>query len=139
MAFDSVHESIHCMVALGPTPIAHVEHSVIAGVSSPAVSAMQIMNPAIASTNTILALITASDGVCDKAPVLEFRLKAGSENDITATHRVRAYVFNQTVSEGAPLFKHSSMCGRRSHLCTGKRCRSDKWTNKRFLREQMCV
>ena len=107
---------INGAVALAPTPIAHVEHSVIAGVSSPAVSAMQIMNPAIAPTNTILALITASDGVCDKAPVLEFRLKAGSDNDVTATHRVRAYVFNQTVSEGAPLFKHSSMCGGRSHL-----------------------
>ena len=107
---------INGAVALAPTPIAHVEHSVIAGVSSPAVPATQIMTPAIAPTNTILALITASDGVCDKAPVLEFRLKAGSENDVTATHRVRAYVFNQTVSEGAPLFKHSSMCGGRSHL-----------------------
>ena len=107
---------INGAVALAPTPIAHVEHSVIAGVSSPAVPATQIMTPAIAPTNTILALITASDGVCDKAPVLEFRLKAGSDNDVTATHRVRAYVFNQTVSEGAPLFKHSSMCGGRSHL-----------------------
>ena len=107
---------INGAVALAPTPIAHAEHSVIAGVSGPAVAATQIMTPAIAPTNTILALITASDGVCDKAPVLEFRLKAGSDNDVTATHRVRAYVFNQTVSEGAPLFKHSSMCGGRSHL-----------------------
>ena len=103
-------------VGLALTPGAHVEHSKLAGISSPPAPATQLMAHAIAPTNTILALITASDGVCDKAPVLEFRLKAGSDNDVTATHRVRAYVFNQTVSEGAPLFKHSSMCGGRSHL-----------------------
>ena len=100
--------------------------SKVAGVSSLPTPATQLMAHAIAPastitvgtliTNTILALVTASDGVCDKAPVLEFRLKAGSDNDATATHRVRAYVFNQTVSEGAPLFKHSSVCGGRSHL-----------------------
>ena len=103
-------------VGLALTPGAHGMESNAAGVSSPPTPATQLMAHAIAPTNTILALITTSDGVCDKAPVLEFRLKAGSDNDVTATHRVRAYVFNQTVSEGAPLFKHSSICGGRSHL-----------------------
>mmetsp|Transcript_1467 Transcript_1467/g.2912 ORF Transcript_1467/g.2912 Transcript_1467/m.2912 type:complete len:480 (-) Transcript_1467:247-1686(-) len=80
-------------------------------------SGPKLMAQAMMPTKTILALITASDGVCDKAPVLEFRLKAGNENDdVTACHRVRAYIFNQTVSEGTPLFKDSSMCGGRSHL-----------------------
>ena len=102
-------------VGLALNPGAHVEHSKVA-ISSPLTPTAQLVAHAIAPTNTILALITASDGVCDKAPVLEFRLKAGSDNDVTATHRVRAYVFNQTVSEGAPLFKHSSICGGRSHL-----------------------
>ena len=110
-------------LALAPGPMVE---SKVAGVSSPPTPATQLMAHAIAPastitvgtliTNTILALVTASDGVCDKAPVLEFRLKAGSDNDATATHRVRAYVFNQTVSEGAPLFKDSSVCGGRSHL-----------------------
>ena len=87
------------------------------GINIPPSPATQLVTAHAATpTKTILALITASDGVCDKAPVLEFRLKAGSDNDVTACHRVRSYVFNQTVSEGAPLFKHSSICGGRSHL-----------------------
>ena len=131
-------------VGLGMTTGAHVEQLKVTS-KRPLSPAAHLMAHAIAPTNTILALITASDGVCDKAPVLEFRLKAGSDDDdVTACHRVRAYIFNQvrcatriapytlrfaqprltvdfapgpqTVSEGTPLFKHSSICGGCSHL-----------------------
>lgn len=48
-------------------------------------------------SKTILALVTASDGVCSKAPILEFRLKSeGDESEaLAACHRVRAYLHNQ--------------------------------------------
>jgi len=49
------------------------------------------------SPKTILAIITASDGLCTEAPVVEFRLKPGGDagEAITACHRVRAYFYNQ--------------------------------------------
>lgn len=63
----------------------------------------------------VLALVTAASDV--KAPVLEFQLKATDEDDSTLTcHRVRAYVYNQTVSSQDNLFNDSSMCGGRAHL-----------------------
>jgi hypothetical protein len=71
-------------------------------------------------SKTILALVTASDGVCSKAPILEFRLKSeGDESEaLAACHRVRAYLHNQVREPPRTLRRcPMSLTDAPAHLC----------------------
>ena len=89
-----------------PLAQSHYNISATSWTSSPAsvlphcfATPMSEKTTSYAPGKNILALVTATAD--SKPPVLEFRLKAEDESeDLTACHRVRAYVYNQVNSPG---------------------------------------
>lgn len=109
---------------LGPVAMPYTDLDLGFGQLGHAVPLSELSTPrtpavdeSIAPAKNILALISQplADGA--KAPVLEFRLKADDDSDsLTACHRIRAFLYNETVSATALTTNGAGMETGRAHL-----------------------